>query len=165
MTTLSQIYDRLYSFETALWRDELAAHEAVQEISGIRQDLETYVTSAAHATPRDGTVLPGGSVWCLDFCVDYEGSSTVRCFAGENDARAMLAAIESYPPEPEFPDPATEDDEVWVRYDRDKASWIENHPLGPDHSWGGYYVVRELKVLPLEPAALTPPATRDEIRS
>lgn len=155
MKSLSQISEDLYQLGSSLLKDDGSGIAAYNALDRIRRDLEPHIV-ATHDTPGEGIEQPAGSVWCLDFCVDYEGASTIRCFANEADARRLLATIEAYPPEPDCPDLGSSDFE-WVQYDRDKTAWFAGHPLGPEHSLGvgGHYVVRELKISPPVPAALT----------
>lgn len=156
--TLSQISEDLYQLETELLRGNVAWRDCWADVRQIRQDLEPHIVAPAHDTPGEGLVLPGGSVWCVDMVISYEGHSTVRCFVREEDARHLAAAIEAYPEPPDYPS-AVSGDDAWARFSTAEQAWRNNHPAGEDYTYGDYYIVRELKLS--TPAALTgdqPPA-------
>ena len=152
MKTLSQISEDLYQLERTLYSGTGAAI-CPDDVRRIRRDLEPHI-AGPHDTPGEGIVPPGGSVWCVDMGINYEGHSTARCFAREEDARRLAAAIEAYPESPDCPG-VDAGDEAWERFSADDFAWRENHPAGADYTYGDYYTVRELKISPPEPAGLT----------
>lgn len=84
-------------------------------------------------------------IYLVMACVDYEGSSVVKAFINENNAKSLVDACDKYDKtKAQYPD-GNPSDKEWEEWSLASDDWQKNHPAGSDY-YADEYHVRECEL-------------------